>query len=490
MKARVLLLFLAAVGAWGQATDNTIYVKQFQGVTVGTKVANAMLTCNPNPAIPCILILDPSLATFPSGTMPALCSQCSLVDWRAGAPLINLGGVSVPRLQNVYYPAQCATSSAGSWCGTGTELGAWIAAAQADCLAKTGGAHNCPIQVNGGAYTLTTPVVLSGEPFICSGAGGFVTAPLGNTVLTWGPSTGTMFSISGQGAIMQGCTLQGPGKTSSAIAVSLGGSQAYVYDVMRDVNIGNFGTGILFGPNTYLDTFDNVTVHDCTKWLLVPSSNGTSANGENVFFQGSALSNSGSAFSTTSIDIQAPFEFHFHSTSFDQGGMTLEGPGAQVDLNDTHFENPGGALTAPYITMGAGCNVLSQLMACSVTMNGGIMLEDGPGTAADFIHFNNPSAQNNSFLSIHGGIFQAYTSGALTSIVGSSVALPSCALGSFSGMQVIFGIPVTSGTWCGSSEQNMWGFSVNGVVGYSGTKTAGSCVLTIKGGIITGVTGC
>ena len=34
------------------------------------------------------------------------------------------------------------------------------------------------------------------------------------------------------------------------------------------------------------------------------------------------------------------------------------------------------------------------------------------------------------------------------------------------------------------------GYSVSGVAGFSGTKTAGSCVLTISGGIITNVTGC
>lgn len=53
-------------------------------------------------------------------------------------------------------------------------------------------------------------------------------------------------------------------------------------------------------------------------------------------------------------------------------------------------------------------------------------------------------------------------------------------------------------TWCvdGSGNEsvkgqaNATGFAVNGVVGFTGTKTSGSCTFVIKGGIITNVTGC
>jgi hypothetical protein len=37
---------------------------------------------------------------------------------------------------------------------------------------------------------------------------------------------------------------------------------------------------------------------------------------------------------------------------------------------------------------------------------------------------------------------------------------------------------------------NTLGYSFNGVAGFTGTKTAGTCVFTIQGGIITKVTGC
>lgn len=83
-------IFFAAPKAWCQ-TDNTIYVKQFPGATVGVKVANAMAACGANPAVPCILVIDPSLAASPAGTMPVLCSHCYVADYREGPP--GSGGV-------------------------------------------------------------------------------------------------------------------------------------------------------------------------------------------------------------------------------------------------------------------------------------------------------------------------------------------------------------------------------------------------------------
>jgi hypothetical protein len=38
------------------------------------------------PAVPCILVLDPSMATMTKGTMPTLCSNCFLQDWTSGPP--------------------------------------------------------------------------------------------------------------------------------------------------------------------------------------------------------------------------------------------------------------------------------------------------------------------------------------------------------------------------------------------------------------------
>lgn len=76
-------------------TDNTYYAKQFSGATVGEKVSAAQAACSTNTSIPCIIIIDPSLATYPKGTMPTKCAQCVWNDYRTvgaspGALVLNV----------------------------------------------------------------------------------------------------------------------------------------------------------------------------------------------------------------------------------------------------------------------------------------------------------------------------------------------------------------------------------------------------------------
>jgi lysophospholipase L1-like esterase len=97
MKWRILILMAAAligVASCAAQTDNTYYAKQFPGADVGTKVANAQRACNSNAMVPCIIVIDPSLAVWPTGTMPALCAQCSIEDYRQGISSVFLGASS------------------------------------------------------------------------------------------------------------------------------------------------------------------------------------------------------------------------------------------------------------------------------------------------------------------------------------------------------------------------------------------------------------
>jgi hypothetical protein len=83
--------------AHSQGIDNAIYVKQFTsaGNTVGQLVAAAQKSC-PSAPTPCILVVDPSLAGWTTGTMPTLCGNCYLMDWRNGPPLPTGGSFSGP----------------------------------------------------------------------------------------------------------------------------------------------------------------------------------------------------------------------------------------------------------------------------------------------------------------------------------------------------------------------------------------------------------
>ena len=92
-KLLVLATILAALAAPAllAQTDNTVIVARFPGANVGLKVAAAQATCGTNAVVACLLQLDPSLAAWPAGTMPTLCSHCYLVDYRGGEPWLIPG---------------------------------------------------------------------------------------------------------------------------------------------------------------------------------------------------------------------------------------------------------------------------------------------------------------------------------------------------------------------------------------------------------------
>lgn len=99
LAATLLITVLQSVFVAAQV-DSTIHVKGFPGNDVGTKLLNAMQTC-PAAPIPCILQIDPSLASAAAGTIPSLCGNCFVQDWRSGPPassavalIVGQGGYS------------------------------------------------------------------------------------------------------------------------------------------------------------------------------------------------------------------------------------------------------------------------------------------------------------------------------------------------------------------------------------------------------------
>jgi hypothetical protein len=84
--AIILGFLLLIVGANAQQSDNAIFAKAFNraGSTVGQMVSAAQGACNPNASIPCYIVIDPSLVSYATGTMPAKCAQCVWIDYRMG----------------------------------------------------------------------------------------------------------------------------------------------------------------------------------------------------------------------------------------------------------------------------------------------------------------------------------------------------------------------------------------------------------------------
>jgi hypothetical protein len=133
MKACIAIILGFCLGvaalASAQNTDNAVYVKQFPGATIGLKLTAAQATCNPNAAIPCYLVIDPSLVAYAAGTFPTLCTSCVLLDYRAGNPYAGPSSIlNVGSLNARINPAACGTAAAPSWC-SGSTLDAWIVAA-------------------------------------------------------------------------------------------------------------------------------------------------------------------------------------------------------------------------------------------------------------------------------------------------------------------------------------------------------------------------
>ncbi len=128
----VIGALLAGLLAFGQS-DNTLHVKEFPGATVGAKVAAAQAACPSNGA-PCIIVIDASLASFTSGTLPAKCALCSWVDYRQGSPINPAGVIHVGTM--------------------GGDIATQVNAALAGC------AGGCYIHVDPGAYSTAGTILV------------------------------------------------------------------------------------------------------------------------------------------------------------------------------------------------------------------------------------------------------------------------------------------------------------------------------------------
>jgi len=309
-----------------------------------------------------------------------------------------LTGTSTTSVLNAeVHPALCANAVAPSWC-SGSDMGAWINAAEANIATPIHTGRM--IYVDPGVWKITTPIVLTGEVTLrCAPSGGSVSNPAtglsyGAVSLVWRNSTGIMITAGNMlGQHVEGCLLQGPGSETSTTALSLAQSD---YATFRDLNIGNFGIGINFGSNTYINLFENDNLHDNAISIYDPASSVNT--GENILFIGGAITQHGSAYNRSCVSIQSTFLVRFFSMSFDQCGIDMNGKGVVVNVEDSHFENPGGSTPMPYITMDAKCQ------NCQLQVNGGEMGENTISSRTAFIS-NVSTAAAENIVTVIGGVY-------------------------------------------------------------------------------------
>lgn len=104
----VALIIVAMVCGFSLAahaqTDNTVYVKQMPGHDVASKTtaAQASPPCfvagnGPGGHVDCLIIFDPTLANWPTGSMPSPCANCIWIDYRTGTPWLPAFSVTANR---------------------------------------------------------------------------------------------------------------------------------------------------------------------------------------------------------------------------------------------------------------------------------------------------------------------------------------------------------------------------------------------------------
>jgi hypothetical protein len=179
---RILLfpLFLFPILLSAQS-DNTVYVKNFSGATLGQMIAAAQATCSTT--LTCVVVLDPSLASVPQGTLPAQCATCIWEDFRVPASLSITGNLYVNGIQ-VGPPASNGESGGTSGSGTNGTLAApafspgsgTYSGTQSVTIGLPAGATGCytedgstPVAASGtcsSGYTYSAPIAVTGNETI------------------------------------------------------------------------------------------------------------------------------------------------------------------------------------------------------------------------------------------------------------------------------------------------------------------------------------
>ena len=317
--------------------------------------------------------------------------------------VVGMANLEVRNLENVVYADQFP--------GTGNhDIGDKINQAYASCPS-----NGCKIKVSAGVYPYTTPISFSttNKPVVLEGDAGETgtyngyPSSKGTTELYYTASSGTaitMATFGGTGSGIDGITLFGPGFANGpnkAVGLSLTSDIRQSY---KDLFISGFNVGIQIGSNVYLEYFYNLQMLDNVKSIYSPP--GIVGTGENIAFFGGVITNK-STFGGSTIPFYpncVDFEggqgivVSFYNISFDQCGVTLNIPGGQqFYFSGSHFENPGAATAADFLTLGSNC------VSCNVILSGSDILEDRTtGGRTELI-----SMGGGSRLTIVGGIYLA-----------------------------------------------------------------------------------
>jgi hypothetical protein len=234
---------------------------------------------------------------------------------------------------------------------SGSDCGAQINAAYAALPAGGGfiGVHSsCSFSTGINFGTANKPVVLQGI-----GSGSTLTYTGSGLALQL--NNGRNFDLS---TGLRDLVISGPGSSSSATGVQIGGSQGCVGCSIEHTVIQGFGTGLAWNDNTWITSVSQSMIRGNGRNVFLPS--GMTEAGENVQFNHVTFADA-PAPHTNSVWVQGGGqEVDFTDCSFDQAQLRI-GNGAtsaaQVNIKGSHFENPNFALSGSvaydYLTVDA-----------------------------------------------------------------------------------------------------------------------------------------
>jgi len=161
-----------------------------------------------------------------------------------------------------------------------------------------------------------------------------------------------------------GVHLIGPGSGTNSIGLYVEAGAV----MFSKPNISNFGVGVEFGNNSFLDRFESSMIWDCGTGIIFPS--GLSNAGENLTFQG------GSIFgSTTGVQNSGGAEINLEEVSFDglSGAALLDQRGI-IRAHNLHIEYYGPISVSP-VEVEGGCNAWTFIQ-----VSGGIIQNNSGNT--------------------------------------------------------------------------------------------------------------
>ncbi len=329
---------------------------------------------------------------------------------------ISFAGIPVTgNLNGALNAAACNSTVPPSWC-SGSDIGAWVNAAAAVLPNGCG-----EIDLPAGSYSQSTTILIARCDRLRGATGT-------GTTLTWTPRTGQAIIVSdakGDGKYPEGAiedlTLVGPGSTTTAIGVYLGGSDGVAgspstgldpaanfgdHFNLNRVRIGGngtgFGIGVQWGTNAWSNTLFQSLIDGNGVGIYFPA--GVSAgSGERIGILSSSVQNNrgigvkiGTSTDTTveivdsSLDFNGDWSIQNGTTS---GNQTVNMVNTHVETMGKYIQNFGMMnVTGSTFVNGSQSGTLGYLIdnEGSALFTGDYVHNDGRGV------INNPAAKGKS----------------------------------------------------------------------------------------------